>query len=381
MGYAWSEKIFGRDKMKSIYEAIEKKSIREGILRTWKNLSVAVEKNLQLFPYLLDYAEDVKKAKSEVQLNYDKWIERAMDSLQCNTYFAENAKEARKIVGEIVGSGKIVVKAKSMVSEEIHLREYLIELGNEVWETDLGELIIQLANDRPMHMVVPALHYSEKQAAEVLSKIGVKGYGAEELAEGVREFMRQKFLSADVGISGCNAFSVETGRIFLIENEGNIRLSINLPKTYIAIVSIDKLLPSDEVCLKAIMVQSAFFGTFPPTYINVKEQVNGQDMHVVFLDNGRSRAPEFLREQLRCVRCGRCQLECPVFHIMGNLWGAVYGGPMGMGWNAITDKVEEECFLSCLCGKCKEVCPMGIDMPEIIRKLRIERLSKNLKKL
>lgn len=356
--------------MRSIYEAIEKKSIKEGILRTWRNLSVMVEKNLELFPYLIEYAEDVKRAKMEVYSNYDRWIAKAMKSLQCNVYFAEDAKDAREIVGEIIGSGKVVVKAKSMVSEEIHLREYLQKLGNEVWETDLGELIIQLANDRPMHMVVPALHYSERQVSEVLGKIGVKGHTAEELAEGVRSFMRQKFLSADAGISGCNAFSVETGRIFLIENEGNIRLSINLPKTYVAIVSIDKILPSDEHCLKSIMVQSAFFGTFPPAYINVKKQVEGQDMHVIFLDNGRSKAPEFLKEQLTCVRCGRCQLECPVFHIMGNLWGAVYGGPMGMGWTAITYEIGDECFLSCLCGRCKQVCPMKIDMPKIIRELR-----------
>jgi L-lactate dehydrogenase complex protein LldG len=355
--------------MKNIYRAIKNESIRDGILRTWGNLSQAVERNLELYPFLTDYAEDVRQAKIEVASNYDRWIARATESLGCNVYFAEDAEEARKIVGEIVGSGKIVVKAKSMVSEEIHLREYLSR-NNEVWETDLGELIIQLANDKPMHMVVPALHYSERQAAEILRKVGVKGQSAEELAEGVRNFMRQKFLAAHVGISGCNAFSAETGRIFLIENEGNIRLSINLPKTYIAIVSIDKILPSDEHCLKSIMVQSAFFGTFPPTYINVKKQVEGQDMHVIFLDNGRIEAASFLREQLNCVRCGRCQLECPVFHIMGNLWGAVYGGPMGMGWTAITDKINGECFLSCLCGRCKEVCPMRIDMPKIIRELR-----------
>ncbi len=362
--------------MKAIYNAIKNKSIRDGILRTWQNLSTSVEENLLRYPYLKKYAEDVNKAKEEVISNFDFWIEKAMDVLQCDVYFAENAKEARKIIGEIVGRNKIVVKAKSMVSEEIHLREYLQSMGNEVWETDLGELIIQLANDKPMHMVVPALHYSEAQVAEILKKVGVEGKNAEELAQGVRKFMRNKFLNADVGISGCNAFSAETGRIFLIENEGNIRLSINLPKKYIAIVGIDKILPNDELCIKSIAVQSAYFGTFPPTYINVKEQVEGQRMHVVFLDNGRSKAPDYLKQQLKCIRCGRCQLECPIFHIMGNLWGDVYGGPMGMGWTAITGRIGEEPFLSCLCGKCKEVCPMDIDMPEIIRTLRSKYLNR-----
>ncbi len=355
-----------------IYRAINDRSIREGIRRTWENLHDEVDRIVERYRFLKDYAKDVKKAKLDVLSDYDYWIEKAMKAIEnrCSVYYAENGEEARKIVAEIVGRDKTIVKAKSMVSEEIRLREFLQEMGNEVWETDLGELIIQLAGEKPMHVLAPAIHYSERQAAELLGKIGVKGYTAAELAEGVRKFMRQKFLAADVGISGCNAFSAETGRIFLVENEGNIRLSTTLPKDYIAIVSIDKILPSDELCLKLVMLQAAFLGTFPPAYINVNEPVEGQRMHVIFLNNGRKQAPEFLREQLTCIKCGRCQIECPVFHITGNLWGNVYGGPMGMGWSGILGEMEYECFLSTLCGKCKEVCPMEIDMPRIIRELR-----------
>ncbi len=355
-----------------VEEAVRNVSIRGGILRSLKNLSEAVERNIREHPYLIEYAEDVRRAKLKVAENYDRWVERAERVLKERgviVHRAENDREARKIAGEIVGRGKIVVKAKSMVSEEVHLREYLESLGNEVWETDLGELIVQLAGERPMHMVIPALHYSESEVREILEKIGVRGQSAEELAEGVRMFMRQKFLSADVGISGCNAFSAESGRIFLIENEGNIRLSTTLPEVYIALVSIDKILPDDELCLKSVFVQSAFFGTFPPAYINVNEKVEGQEMHVILLDNGRSRTP--YREQLSCVRCGRCQLECPVFQLAGNVWGGdVYGGPMGMVWSAITDRIPETVFLSPLCGKCAEVCPVGIDMPSMLRELR-----------
>lgn len=357
-----------------IYSAIKNESIRAGILRSWNNLHNAVEQNLERFPFLRDFAKDVKEAKLEIAKNYEYWIDKATKALEdagATVYFAENAEKARKIAGEIVGSGKIVVKAKSMVSEEIHLREYLQHLGNEVWETDLGELIIQLAGDKPMHMVIPALHYSEQQVAEILKKIGIEGRNAEEMAKGVRAFMREKFKNAEVGISGCNAFSVENARVFLIENEGNIRLSTSLPKTYIALISIDKILPDDILALKSVIVQSAFFGTFPPGYINVNRPVASQEMHAIFIDNGRS-STEFV-EQLSCVRCGRCQLECPIFQLSGNIWGgSVYGGPMGMGWSAITGEMTENAFLSCLCGKCKYVCPMYIDIPEIIRKIRIK---------
>lgn len=356
----------------SIYEALKKKSIREGILRSLRNLSDAVKRNIENHPYLLDFAEDVKRARLEVAENYDFWLERTkavLESQGANVYYAKDAEEARRIAGEIVGEGKLIVKAKSMVSEEIHLREWLEKLGNEVWETDLGELIVQVAGDKPMHMVIPALHYSEQEVGEILRKIGIEGREAEEMARGVRRFMREKFLKADVGVSGCNAFSAETGRIFLIENEGNIRLSTSLPKTYLAFVSIEKILPSDELCLKSVFVQAAFFGTFPPTYININEKVQEQEMHVIFLDNGRKNTQ--FREQLACVRCGRCQLECPVFQLAGNMWGGdVYGGPMGMVWSAITDAMTDYCFLSALCGKCREVCPMKIDMPRMIREIR-----------
>ncbi|WP_456369352.1 LutB/LldF family L-lactate oxidation iron-sulfur protein [Geoglobus sp.] len=363
-----------------VEEAVQNHSIREGILRSLGNLSQAVERNLREHPYLIEFAEDVRRAKMLVSEDYDYWIDRARRVLEVNGVFvheARDGREAREIAGEIIGSGKTVVKAKSMVSEEIHLREHLEELGNEVWETDLGELIVQLAGERPMHMVIPALHYSEGEVRKILERIGVYGESAEELAEGVRKFMREKFLKAHVGVSGCNAFSAETGRIFLIENEGNIRLSTSLPEMYVALVSIDKILPDDELCVKSLFVQSAFFGTFPPAYINVNRKVEGQEMHVILIDNGRKGTR--YREQLSCVRCGRCQLECPVFQLAGNVWGGeVYGGPMGMVWSAITGEAPENVFLSTLCGKCSEVCPVGIDMPSMIREIRKSVLQRKL---
>lgn len=378
-------------KERDLYRALNNESIRAGILRKWQNISKGVDSAIKTYPFLLDYAREVKEAKLEVASNYDYWIDKAVRTLEdaarkakgrCHVHLARDGGEAKKIVGEIAGSGKVIVKAKSMVSEEIGLKKFLKELGNEVWETDLGDFIVQLADDRPMHLIAPAIHYSKEQAAKILEKVGVGGKSIDELAEGVRRFMREKFLAADVGISGCNAFSAQTGRIFLVENEGNIRLSTTLPEKYVAILSIDKILPGDELCLKSVLVQSAFAGTFPPSYININEpgREAQQEMHVVFLDNGRKDAPEFAREQLACVRCGRCQTECPVFQMLGNYWGSIYGGPMGIVLSyIITRNIGIEVFLCCLCGKCREVCPMEIDMPSIIRELRKGWFAENRK--
>lgn len=331
-----------------------------------------VEENLKRYPYLLEYAEELKAAKLEVARNYDYWLDKAVRRAEekASVYIAKDGEEACRIIGDIIGRGKLIVKAKSMVSEEIGLRSYL-EAENEVWETDLGELIIQLSNQKPMHVIAPAVHFSEREVIRILGKLGIEGRNAEELAMAVRNFLRQKFLKADFGISGCNAFAVETARIFLVENEGNIRLTTSLPKAYIAIVSLEKLLPNDELALKSIIVQSAFVGTFPPSYINIPER---DGTHIVFLDNGRSEVEEGLEEQLTCVKCGRCQLECPVYQIIGNVWGGeTYSGPMGIGWSAITNTLENSydmLFLCTLCGKCEEICPMKIDIPRIIRHLR-----------
>ena len=357
-----------------ILETLKNPKIREGLLRSLENLGAMVEENLKRYPYLNDFAEELKKVRLEVAKDYDYWLDKAVKAAErkANVYIAETGKDACRVIGEVVGRKKLVVKAKSMVAEEVGLRQYLEAMGNEVWETDLGELIIQLANQKPMHVIAPAVHFSEKEVIRIFNKLDLYGKNAEELAMAVRKFLRDKFMKADFGISGCNAFSIESARIFLVENEGNIRLTTSLPKEYVAIVSLEKLLPTDVLALKSIIVQSAFVGTFPPSYINIPER---EGMHIVFLDNGRSKAETGIAEQLACVKCGRCQLECPVYQVLGNVWGGeTYSGPMGMGWSAITSSIAEEVFLCSMCGKCKEICPMKIDIPEIIRYLRAKVL-------
>jgi len=369
--------------MKDLYEALGHSSIRAGITRSWQNLYPQVEDNLARHPSLREYSKELRDARLRLLGEFDRSLDaarRALESRGATTYFAMDPEEARRIVAEIVGSRRIVVKSKSMVSEELHLREHLEALGNEAWETDLGEFIIHLAGQKPMHTIIPALHLSENEVARVLGRVGIQGRDAKELAEGARRFLRGKFLKADFGMTGCNAFSIETATTFLVDNEGNMRLTISLPKGLITLVSLDKLLPNDELCLKQVMLQAAFFGTYPPSYINTVKPTRDRSLYVVFIDNGRSKAREELAEQLICVKCGRCQLECPVFHPLGNLWGGdVYGGPMGMGWSAITDRIGDEVYLCVLCGKCKEVCPVEVDMPQIIWTVRRDYMRQKLK--
>jgi len=360
-----------------------------------------VHEILEEYGYLKDLAKMVRKAKEEVVKNFDYYIELAMKSVEKNggrAYLASNAEEARRIVGGIVGSGKVVVFSKSTVLGEIELRTYLEKLGNEVWETDLGEFIVQLAGDRPSHIITPALHLTKEDVAEIFRErlnVEVKGASHEELAAVAREFLRDKILRAKVCVSGANAVAADTGAVVLVENESNIRLITSLSDVHVVVTGIEKILPTLYDALAEALVQASCAGSYPPTYINVvagpsstsdiekKRVVPAQgpkEFHVVFLDNGRRRAAEddVLREVLYCIRCGRCHMYCPVYRILDGTWGeSPYSGPMGVAWSSIIYGVEKAGKHAVLCahaGNCKDVCPMEINLPEVIRRIKVDYL-------
>lgn len=380
-----------------LLKALEDEALQLGLKRSLINASPLVFRILEEHPSLADMAQKVKEAKGEVLENLDYYIDETMKSIRRSKghpYFVKTKDEARKLTAELVGQGKVVVKGKSMVSEEIGLRDYLIEKGNEVWETDLGELLVQLAGSKPMHVIVPSIHITQEKAAELLKKIGFMGgkeTTAEQLLEFVRKFLRDKFIKAEVGISGGNSVAADTGAVVLVENEGNIRSATNLPDIHIAIIGVEKIMPTYIDAVSQAMVQAAYVGTYPPTYISVIASpsstgdiefkklygVHGpRELHVILYDGGRLKAKEegTLLDQLHCVRCGRCQVECPVWQLTGSIWGGkAYGGPMGIVWTAITEGTEMAVPLAifCLnCGRCKEVCPMNIDIPKMIRYLK-----------
>jgi L-lactate dehydrogenase complex protein LldG len=380
-----------------IWDALSDSEFQEALRRASTTSQVKVEELLAERRDLLELCREVVEAKKRSVDLLEELVERAYRSLEAvkaKPYYAEEAEEARRIIGSIVGSGKLVVMAKSMAAMEVGLRGYLESLGNEVWETDLGELLVQLEGSRPMHTITPAAHMTRLKAVKLISeKLGVKlkSDSVEEAVKAVREFLRGKIVKADVGVSGANALAADTGAIVLVENESNIRLVTSTPPIHIALVPIDKIVPTLLDAVKVAMVQAAYAGLYPPTYINIiagpsstadieRVRVYGaqgpRELHVVLLDNGRMKASKdtLLKEQLRCIRCGRCQYECPVWVHTANKWGGpAYGGPMGLVWTAITEDPIEAGKLAYLClgcGRCDASCPVEIPLSTILRHLK-----------
>ncbi|MEN2998977.1 MAG: lactate utilization protein B [Acidilobaceae archaeon] len=378
-----------------IEAALEDEELQSALAKASLSSQLKVEDVLRSRPELLALAKEVREIKRAAMARLDELLEQAMNSLRAvkaTPHFAETPQEAREIVGKLVGRGKLVVLSKSMAAAEVELRPYLESLDNDVWETDLGELLIQLEGTKPMHTITPAVHMTRWRAIELLQKAGAKveGESIESAVMAARRFLRDKIMRAQVGITGANALAADTGAIVTVENESNIRLVSSTPPLHIALVPVDKIVPTLMDAFKVAMVQSAFAGLYPPTYINVisgpsstadieRTRVYGAqgpiEQHVVFIDNGRLAARKGpLAEQLYCLRCGRCQYECPVWVHTANHWGGpVYGGPMGIGWTAITHDVKEASKLSFLClgcGRCDEACPVGIPLSRLIRELK-----------
>jgi L-lactate dehydrogenase complex protein LldF len=304
-----------------------------------------------------------------------------------HVHFADDGAEACRIVVEIIRQRQAtkVVKSKSMTSEEIHLNHALEAAGIEAVETDLGEYIIQLAQHRPSHIVAPAIHLSAEQIAEILSKPAGERLPVEReaLAHFARRTLRQKFAAAEIGISGANFAIAETGSIVLVTNEGNGRLTCALPKCHIAIMGIEKVIPrlADlpyflKVLARAATGQKLSIYTQLITGPRRDGELDGpEEFHLVILDNGRTRilgGP--LRESLFCIRCGACLNACPIYRsVGGHAYGGVYAGPIGAVLTPLYDGLAANHHLphaSSLCGACQAACPVKIQIPEMLVRLR-----------
>lgn len=308
--------------------------------------------------------------------------------------WAEDAAQARLAVRQIMHDHKarLVVKSKSMMTEEIQLNEFLEELDIEVLETDLGEYIVQLRGEPPYHIVTPAMHLSRHDIAALFhERFGTPADATpEQMTAFVRELLREKFQRADVGITGANFIIANTGSISITENEGNARLATSLPKVHIAIVGIEKVLPSVRH-LDLFLPLLATYGTGQKmtvynTILSAPRQANELDgaefMYVILVDNGRSKllADKELRQSLYCIRCGSCLNNCPVYrNIGGHTYHAPYGGPIGSVIMPHLQRFENQVHLSnasSLCGACTASCPVKIELHELLlhnRKLETER--------
>jgi L-lactate dehydrogenase complex protein LldF len=336
---------------------------------------------------------EARRIKDETLLQLDKYLEQFTDKAEAagaQIHWARDAAEANDIVKTIARErrARLVVKSKSMTTEEIHLNAALEAVGVEALETDLGEYIVQLAGETPSHIIAPAIHKTRHQIADLfVEKLGIAPTDdVVMLTATARRVLRQKFAAADIGISGVNFAVAETGTILILENEGNIRLTTSLPKTHIAVMGIEKVIPrfADlEVFLKLLprsgtgqhltSYQSLITGTK-----RSPDHEGPEELHIILMDNGRSKmlAHPTTRQSLACIRCGACLNACPVYQqIGGHAYGSVYPGPIGA---VITPqliglkKASQLPYASSLCGACREVCPVKIDIPELLLHLRAE---------
>lgn len=310
-------------------------------------------------------------------------------------HWARDAKEANEIILGILQEKQVdeVVKVKSMVTQEINMNEYLKDHGITAVETDLAETIVQLGDDMPSHIVVPALHRNRDEIQK-LFKAKIKNASPDlsndprELANTARAYLREKFLKSKVAISGSNMMIAETGTLSVYESEGNGRMCLTLPETLISVVGIEKIVPRfrDAEVFSQLLPRSATgerMNPYTTFWTGVTPGDGPQEFHLVLLDNGRSEvlADPVGQEALRCIRCGACMNVCPVYeHVGGHAYGSVYPGPIGailtpQLLNAMKDRNDPASSLpyaSSLCGACNDVCPVRINFTDILVHLRHE---------
>lgn len=303
------------------------------------------------------------------------------------THFARNAGEACATIVEILAGRAVrtAVKSKSMTAEEVGLGEVLAEAGVAVTETDLGEFIIQLAGEKPSHILAPAIHRDRAQVADLFAQAldAPPGLDVEALVGWARKVLRERFLKADAGITGANFAVAETGTLVLVTNEGNGRMATALPRLQVAVVGIDKVIPrlADVPGFLSLLTRSASGQTIS-TYVTMVtgprrpgEEEGPAELHVVLVDNGRTEiAAGPFREILHCLHCGSCLTHCPVYRsVGGHAYESTYAGPMGdvlspLLWGK--EAYPDLPWACTLCGRCAEVCPMKIPLPDYHRGLR-----------
>jgi L-lactate dehydrogenase complex protein LldF len=336
-----------------------------------------------------------KEIKEESVFHLNEYLSQFEDMAHkngCEIFYAQTPEEANAYVFEIVSKfdSKVVVKSKSMVSEEIELTHFLGNHGINAVETDLGEYIVQLSNERPSHITAPAIHKSREEIAALFhDKIGSDlNNDPKFLTQEARKVLRGKFIEAEVGVSGANFLIAETGDIVIVENEGNARLSTSSVKCHVVITGIEKVIPrfSDLSVFLRLLGRSST-GQKLTSYVSIirgpraKDEKDGpEEVHIVLLDNGRSSLlGTQYQDVLHCIKCGACLNVCPVYrNIGGHAYGSVYPGPIG---SLITplffgkERASDLPFASTLCGNCTEVCPVGIDIHHHLLSLRSEIVS------
>lgn len=378
-------------------EALNDEFLRKAVKFTTERLRNGKKKASDEHGNWEEWRERGKQIRLHTIAHLDYYLNLFIENARANgvhVHFAEDATEAVKLSLQIANeaNAKSVVKSKSMVSEELHINAAMEKNNVEIVETDLGEYIIQLAGETPSHIVIPAIHKNRYQIAELLSKEAGYELPADTtaLAGFVRKKLRDKFLAADIGMTGCNFAIAETGSMVLFENEGNARMVSTLPKTQITLMGMERIIPSwEDLEVMATLLPRSATGQKLTMYMSAitgprrTEDADGPDeMHIIIVDNGRSLQlgdPEF-QELLNCIRCGACLNACPVYrHIGGHAYGGTYSGPIGAVLTpSLKNNVAEWDDIanaSTLCGACYEACPVKIPLHDMLVYLRRRKVE------
>ena len=331
------------------------------------------------------------EVRNHVTENLDYYVKQFAQNAEANgcvMHYAPTGDDALWEVLDIFEShgASYAVKSKSMMTEEVGLNEVLEEAGIKITETDCAENILQTAESKPSHIVVPALHFNRDAIADIYrEKRGYTGSNVpEEITHFLRKILRDEFLEAEVGIRGCNFAVASTGSVTLVTNEGNGRMVDTFPKVQIVFVGIDRIIPDLESLdtMLALLPRSAV-GAKMTAYFSLDSGPRGEgeldgpeEVHIILMDNGRhTLANSEFKDMLRCMRCGACLNICPVYrHITGHGYGSIYPGPMGIVLTAGLagyDQIDTMAFACSLCGACAEHCPVGIPIHDLIRQHRM----------
>ena len=385
----------------NVAAALGKRNLRTALRRLESTVAPARLAAREKLPEFDALCEAAREIKDHTLAHLDLYLERYEAEVRAcggHVHWCATPAEARQVILDLCrkAGARTVTKGKSMIAEEIGLNAFLEEHGVVPVETDLGEYIIQLAGEPPSHIIAPAVHMTREDIAELFfEKHRAHGLPRRdeprELVDDARRILRPQYLAADVGITGANFLVAETGSSVIVTNEGNGDLTQSLPAMHIVVASLEKVVPTlaDVTTILRVLARSATgqeFSTYT-TFSTGPRRAGDLDgperYHVVLLDNGRSKllAGEF-RDMLRCIRCGACMNNCPVYGaIGGHAYGWVYVGPMGAVLTPSLIGLESAHHLpqaSSFCGRCEEVCPMGIPLPRMMRAYREQTFSRRL---
>jgi L-lactate dehydrogenase complex protein LldF len=371
-------------------EALADEQLRANMCRATQTIRGRRAAAVAELPGFEELREQARRVKDDALGRLDELLaqfEAAATAAGAQVHYAADAAAANAIVAGIARDHGVteLVKMKSLATDEIRLDAALAEAGVEAVETDLAEVIVQLAGDTASHILVPAVHYSRGQIRDIFARTIARGRDISddpnELAEVSRLYLRERFLRAGMGVTGCNVAVAETGTVCVVENEGNGRMVTTLPPLLVSVVGIEKVVPSlEDLGLLLRLLPRSATGERMSSYVSLLTGVTPGDgpreYHIVLLDNGRRNALDdpVGRQALRCIRCSACLNVCPVYtRVGGHAYGSIYPGPIGAILTPQLWGMEEHAklpFASSLCGACAEVCPVGIDIPEVLLYLR-----------